>query len=152
QISDQPPVSPHPEPEVSEPAKFRPASRGWVYLAAGGVLGMLLSALGARMVTSKKNVEILPWSALLQQGRRLQIVTADTEISKMQSFGGYNLSLSEYANHVYRPAGISVPADMKGLLDTFRGQSIGATDVAISLTISQRAFAAAQQVSILPAR
>jgi hypothetical protein len=45
-----------------------------------------------------------------------------------------------------------VPPDARGLLETFRGQSIGATDVAISLAISQRAFALSQQVSILPAR
>ena len=59
---------------------------------------------------------------------------------------------ADYANHIYRPPGISVPQDVKGLLETFRGQSIGATDVAISLAVSQRAFGIAQQVSILPAR
>lgn len=124
----------------------------WAYLAAGFILGMLVWGLGARVLVGRRNPELLPWSALLQKGRRLQIVVADTEISKMQTFGGYNLSLSDYANHNYRPAEISVPADLKGMLETFRGQSMGATDVAISLAISQRAYGIAQQVSILPAR
>ncbi len=126
--------------------------RSWIFLAAGFVLGMLIWGLGTRLLVGRRNQELLPWSALLQKGRRLQIVVADTEISKMQMFGGYNLSLSDYANHIYRPAETSIPADVKGLLETFRGQSMGATDVAISLAISQRAFGIAQQVSILPAR
>lgn len=150
-VVNPPPVCTQAELEVPEPRKSG-GSRWWIYLAAGFVLGMLVWGLGARIYAPKRNPEILPWSALLKKGRRLQIVAADTEISKMQSFGGYNLSLSDYANHVYRPAEISVPADVKGLLETFRGQSIGATDAAISLAISQRAFAESQQVSILPAR
>jgi hypothetical protein len=136
-------------PEIRKPWL---TPRWWVYLAAGFVLGMLVWGIGARILAGRRNPELLPWSALLQKGRRLQIVVADTEISKMQTFGGYDLSLSDYANHIYRPADISVPPDVKGLLETFRGQSMGATDVAISLAISQRAFGIAQQVSILPAR
>lgn len=146
-------VSPHEDRVIPEPGTpLRAPSAWWVYLAATFALGMLTWGVGARIFTDKKNPLTLPWSALLQNGRRLQIVVADTEISKMQTFGGYNLSLSDYANHIYRPAEISIPPDVKSLLDTFRGQSMGATDVAISLAISQRAFAMAQPVSILPAR
>jgi hypothetical protein len=132
--------------------KSWPTPKWWIYLAAGFVLGMLVWGLGGRLLAGSRTPELLPWSALLQKGRRLQIVVADTEISKMQTIGGYNLSLSDYANHIYRPAEISVPADVKALIETFRGQSMGATDVAISLAISQRAFGVTQQVSILPAR
>jgi hypothetical protein len=128
------------------------APKSWIYLVAGFVLGMLAWGLGARILAARRNPEVLPWSALLQKGRRLQIIIADTEISKMQTFGGYNLSLSDYANHIYRPPEISIPPDVKALLETFRGQSMGATDVSISLAISQRAFGLSQQVSILPAR
>jgi hypothetical protein len=140
------------EIEVPEFRKRSPAPKWWAYLAAGFLLGTLAWGLSSTVLAARKNPELLPWSALLQKGRRLQIVIADTEISKMQTFGGYNLSLSDYANHIYWPAETSVPADVKGLLSTFRGQSMGATDVAISLEISKRAFAASQAVSILPAR
>jgi hypothetical protein len=146
------PVTPH--DDLVEPAirKSWVSPKWWVSLAAGFVLGMLFWSLGTHVVAGRRNGEFLPWSVLLQESRRLQIVVADTEISKMQTFGGYNLSLSEYANHIYRPPGISVPQDVRVLLETFRGQSMGATDVAISLAVSQRAFGIAQQVSILPAR
>jgi hypothetical protein len=146
------PVTPH--DDLVEPAlrKSPLARRWWVSLAAGFVVGMMAWSLGARIAAGRRNGEFLPWSVLLQKGRRLQIVVADTEISKMQTFGGYNLSLSDYANHIYRPPEISVPPDVKMLLETFRGQSMGATDVAISLAVSQRAFGLTQQVSILPAR
>ncbi|HEY3837041.1 MAG TPA: hypothetical protein VGL72_10740 [Bryobacteraceae bacterium] len=142
-----------PEDPVAPAIRVSPPARPWwIYLAVGFILGMGAWGLGGRIFAGKKSPEVLPWSALLQKGRRLQIVVADTEISKMQTFGGYNLSLSDYANHIYRPAEISVPADVKGLIETFRGQSMGATDVAISLAISQRAFGTTQQVSLLPAR
>ena len=146
------PVGPHAELEVPEFRKASPALKWWAYLTAGFILGMLAWALSTSLLAARKNPEFLPWSALLQKGRRLQIVIADTEISKMQTFGGYNLSLSDYANHIYWPAETSFPTDVKGLLNTFRGQSMGATDVAISLEISRRAFAASETVSILPAR
>jgi hypothetical protein len=146
------PVAVHEDLAVPETRKSWPAPKWWFYLAAGFVVGVLVWSLGARVFAASKTPELLPWSALLQKGRRLQIVVADTEISKMQTIGGYNLSLSDYANHIYRPADVSVPSDVKGLLETFRGQSMGATDVAISLAISQRAFGVSQQVSILPAR
>jgi hypothetical protein len=151
QAEAQLPVEPQAELEVPEFRKTPPTAR-WAYVAAGFVLGVLAWGLSTSLLAARKNPEGVPWSALLQKGRRLQIVIADTEISKMQTFGGYNLSLSDYANHIYWPAETSFPADVKGLLNTFRGQSMGATDVAISLEISKRAFAASQTVSILPAR
>jgi hypothetical protein len=147
-----PVVAVHEDLAAPEIRKSLLARRGWFYLAAGFVLGMLVWGLGTRILAGRRNPELLPWSALLQKGRRLQIVVADTEISRMQTFGGYNLSLSDYANHIYRPVGSSVPPDVKGLIEGFHGQSMGATDVAISLAISQRAFGMSQQVSILPAR
>jgi hypothetical protein len=147
-----PPAAVQEDLAAPEIRKSWSAPKWWFYLAAGFVMGVLVWGLGARIFAASRTQELLPWSALLQNGRRLQIIVADTEISKMQTIGGYNLSLSDYANHIYRPAKISVPPDVKGLLETFRGQSMGATDVAISLAISQKAFGLSQQVSILPAR
>ncbi len=77
---------------------------------------------------------------------------SDTEISKMQSLLGYNLSLSDYANRKYIPADVKVPSELQRILSLFRGLSMGASDVSIALKISELAVGRSQRVSILPAR
>jgi hypothetical protein len=118
---------------------------------AGFALGILVSVIGARLWGSGGTEKGLPWSALLQSGRRLQIILRDTEISKMQNFVGYSLSLPNYANHKYLPPDFQVPPDLSRMLQSFRGLSMGAADVSIALGVAKRA-SKSQQVSILPAR
>lgn len=128
------------------------ARKPLLYVVAGFVLGILVCATGLRLLARGGVAEALPWSALLQNGRRLQVILSDTEISKMQNFVGYSLSLPEYANHKYLPADISVSPDLGRILSSFRGQSMGATDVSVALSVAKRAFPKSLQVSFLPAR
>jgi hypothetical protein len=122
-----------------------------LFTVAGFALGILVSVIGARLWGTSGTEEGLPWSALLQSGRRLQIILSDTEISKMQNFVGYSLSLPDYANQRYMPPDFQVSADLSRMLHSFRGQSMGAADVSVALGIAKRA-PKTQQVSILPAR
>jgi hypothetical protein len=123
-----------------------------LYATAGFVLGILACAIGVRFLARGQVAEVLPWSTLLQSGRRLQIILSDTEISKMQNAVGYSLSLPDYANHRYLSPDIPIPPDLSRILSSFRGQSMGATDVSVALSVAKRALPNAQQVSVLPAR
>jgi hypothetical protein len=130
----------------------RLARRPLLYVTAGFVLGLLVCAIGIRLLARGGEVEGLPWSSLLQKGRRLQIILSDTEISRMQTVVGYSLSLPDYANHKYLPPDIHIPPDLDRILGSFRGLSMGATDVSVALSVAKRAFPNSLQVSFLPAR
>jgi hypothetical protein len=149
-------AEPSPVFEVAPPAPAVPSVRriSWKLISctvAGFALGIVVSVISARFSGRGGTEEGLPWSALLQSGRRLQIILSDTEISKMQNFVGYSLSLPDYANHKYLPPDFQVPPDLSRMLQSFRGQSMGAADVSIALGIAKRA-PKSQQVSILAAR
>jgi hypothetical protein len=70
----------------------------------------------------------------------------------MESVGGYNLSLPDYANRKYLPPDLSVSPEVNRVLGSFRGLSMGTVDVNIAFGISRLGFRQGQQVSILPAR
>jgi hypothetical protein len=154
---EEPILPPEPGPifEIAPPAPTIPARRiSWKLISCtivGFAFGILISVIGARFWGRGGTEESLPWSALLQSGRRLQIILSDTEISKMQNFVGYSLSLPDYANHKYLPPDFQVPPDLSRMLQSFRGLSMGATDVSIALGVAKRA-PKSQAVSILPAR
>jgi len=143
------PVSPSKE-EPSVPS--RPSKAPLLYILSGIALGILLWAAVARFLPGTRVTESLPWSALVQSGHRLQIVVSDTELSKMETVAGYNLSLSDYANHKYLPPDLPISQDVSRILGSFRGLSIAAVDVNIAMDISRRVFQEGQQVSIQPAR
>jgi hypothetical protein len=138
------------EEEPPVPSSFLQAPL--LYVLSGVALGMLLWAGASQFLASKPSTELLPWSALVQSGHRLQIVVSDTELSKMETVAGYNLSLSDYANHKYLPPDLQISPDVSRILSSFRGLSMGAVDVNIAIGVSRRMFRAGQQASIQPAR
>jgi hypothetical protein len=123
-----------------------------LYAACGFLLGVLAWGMLSQFLTNSRSPETLPWSSLAQSERRLQIIVSDPDLSKMQSLGGYNLSLSDYANRRYLPADLSVSPDLNRALRLFRGTSMGAVEVTAALVISKRVFPQTLQVMILPAR
>ena len=123
-----------------------------LYILSGTLLGMLLWPVVSRLLPGTHAMESLPWSTLVQGGRRLQIVVSDTELSKMETVAGYNLSLSDYANHKYLPSDLPISPEVSRMLSSFRGLSMGSVDVNIALGISNRVLQEGQQVSVHPAR
>jgi hypothetical protein len=146
------PVTPARLLKEEPPVPPRSLQAPLLYSLIGVALGMLLWAAVSRFLPSTPATELLPWSALLQTGQRLQIVVSDTELSKMETVAGYNLSLSDYANHKYLPPNLPVSPEVNRVLSSFRGLSMGAVDVNIAMGISGRVFREGQQLSIQPAR
>jgi hypothetical protein len=134
------------------PVPLRRLRAPYLYVVGALALGMLLWAGTSRFLAGDPPAELLPWSALAQGGHRLQIVVSDIELSKMQTVAGYNLSLSDYANHKYLPPDLPISPDVSRILSSFRGLSMGSVDVNIATGISRRVFREGQQISIQPAR
>jgi hypothetical protein len=146
------PLSPEPPSKEEPPVPARSLPAPLLYILSGVALGILLWAAVSRFLPTTPSTEPLPWSALVQSGHRLQIVVSDTELSKMETVAGYNLSLSDYANHKYLPPNLPISPDVSRILGSFRGLSMGAVDVDIAMGVSRRVFREGQQVSIQPAR
>lgn len=51
----------------------------------------------------KPNLTVLPWSAILNSGQTLQIVTGDADLASVQDILGYPISLADYADRKYFP-------------------------------------------------
>src|SRR5437867_4094102 len=59
--------------------------------------------LAARAALRPPAMQVLPWSAMLQQEKGAQIIFSDPDIATVQNLLETNISLSDYANHRYLP-------------------------------------------------
>ncbi len=82
---------------------------------------------------------LLPWSALLQPGRQVQLVLSDPDMSTVQELLGFQVTLSDYANRRYVPDSLPLKAEMRTILRSFRGVDVASVDVGITLQISDLA-------------
>ena len=95
---------------------------------------------------------VLPWSILLQDGRQLQVVFADPDISAMQELIGWQISLSDYANRRYVANPEALGSDMQRALRVLRGANVPSVDAGIALTISRLAAATSARLKTHTAR
>jgi hypothetical protein len=145
------PVGPTPDAPSTTAAPVRTRS-GAIWGIAGFFMGLAAWGVVSSLIIHKPVNRDQPWATILQPERSLRIVMSDAEISKMQNMLDYTLSLSDYANHKYFPSERQMSDDMRRMMLSFRGLSMGTTDVAIASNISRLAFGASQRVFIVPAR
>ena len=96
--------------------------------------------------------QVLPWSVLLQDGRQLQLVLADPEISAMQELTGSEISLADYANRRYLANPENYSPDMQRTFRLLRGANVAAADVGIVGAVSRLAGPSSVRVKINTAR
>ena len=95
-----------------------------------------------RLAASRNSPQhILPWSAMLQGRGPIQVIFCDPEIVTLQRLSNFNLSLSDYANHVYWPRPDSskpVNPETERIANAvaFRGVSVAAVDAAMALRVA----------------
>jgi hypothetical protein len=99
---------------------------------------------------SPKN--LLPWSAVLQRDRQIQVVLSDPDISTVQELLGFQISLSDYANRRYVPDTLPLEAEMRRVLRSFRGVDVASVDVGIALQVSELALTCSEHVKTHNAR
>jgi hypothetical protein len=78
---------------------------------------------------------VLPWSAMIQPNRPIRLIFCDPEIVNVQRLLDYTVTLSDYANQRYWPT--DMKPDVRRIFQSisFRGASMAAVDVSITMTI-----------------
>jgi hypothetical protein len=106
--------APAPLEEHSRMARLaRPGWLLWLAVAAGVLAGILLTGAFAQWRRGAEHrgtdpvpVSALPpWSAVLRAGHGVQIITSDPNIEQLQELTRSNISVSDYADHVFAPTG-----------------------------------------------
>ena len=131
-LDTEPPLDP-PRQVASANKGGRPGVRAALWLAA-----IVAACSGAWLAYhSRAGEPALPWSALMQSGRELQVVFCDPELVPIQRLAEASVTLSDYANGRYWPAASNRP-DVRALVDSvgFRGVSVAAVDAATTVRIA----------------
>jgi hypothetical protein len=89
---------------------------------------------------------VLPWSAMIQPNRPIRLIFCDPEIVNVQRLLNYSVTLSDYANQRYWPT--DMKPDVRRIFQSisFRGASLAAVDVSITLTIDGLLHTATKRV------
>jgi hypothetical protein len=151
------PPSPSLAPEIISPTapRTRPKYlRIAVFAIAAGLIAAICVWLSIRhSAASQLSAEnVLPWSAMWQSDRQIQLILCDPDISAIQRLLGFNISLSDYANRQYAPATQRPGRDTAEILSLFRGVNVASIDTGIALNISELAWSRARRPKIHTAR
>lgn len=143
-------------PPPSTPVPTPPRRRGnWVLAGTlAGVLAISGTWLYCGHLADEKRslVNLLPWSAIFQDGRQVQLVLADPDIPAMEALTGSPISLSDYANRQYIKHPESFSRDMQRAFTLLRGVNVAAVDVGIVLDVARLAAADSARLKIHSAR
>jgi hypothetical protein len=95
----------------------------------------------------------LPWSALLDSTRALQLITSDPDIAEIQGYTGEPISVSDYANHNYIPDPDKLTPDITQICRILlRGNKASLVDTPIAVRIAELALGHAKRIDVHPAR
>lgn len=149
-------------PEVTtvpvEPPRAEPKSSHRWWRVAFSALAVATMAISAWLWNSRRHAEslspthLLPWSALLRDGRQLQLVVADPDVSAMQELTGAEISLPDYANRRYLAKPEALRGDLQKAFGLLRGVNVAVVDVGIALSVSRLAASSSARLKINPAR
>jgi hypothetical protein len=151
-------------PDVSEVAPVplviatTPGSARWRRVALPMLLFVMAAVSGTWLWSRSRTSgiasprSVLPWSVLFQEGRQLQLVLADPDVSAIQELTGTQLSLPDYANRKYTANAEALGSDMQRAIRLLRGVNVAAVDVGIALSVSRLAGAGSARMKIHPAR
>jgi hypothetical protein len=95
----------------------------------------------------------LPWSALLERGRALQIVSSDPDFATLQDVTGHGISLADYASGQYLPDSPALSPELRAFcLKYLRGTRSAEIDLPIVASIVSVANSQGSKYAIRPAR
>lgn len=149
-----------PRQAEAQPAPAPPRERGgWWRRAALGCALLAVAAVPAawfwqqaRARNANSPLQVLPWCALLQSGRQLQIVLSDPDLSALHELTGSPMSLSDYANRRYLTPPENLGRDKLTAYRLLVGVNVAAVDAGIAVDISRLAAASPVRVKTHTAR
>jgi hypothetical protein len=145
---------PPPAHEAVDPA---PVKRKHLWLIAGVLLTIVNLAVWVffwnRFHHQPEALQTVPWSALLNPSRALQLITSDPDIDEVQGYTHQELSVSDYANHNYIPDPGKLTPEMNQICQILlRGNKAALVDTPIAVAVSALAQSASRKVDVHPAR
>ncbi|RZU35424.1 hypothetical protein [Edaphobacter modestus] len=144
-----------PAASVEEQLARRPA-RWWLYAA----LALTVLNIGVWIFFWNRNVpgaqdprRVLPWSALLDSPRPLQLITSDPDIAEIQGYTGQVITISDYANHNYIPHPEQLTPETTQICRILLGGNKAAlVDTPIAVGVTELAQASSRRVEVHAAR
>jgi hypothetical protein len=108
--------------------------------------------LGAGLVIwrprpSEVTRQIMPWSAMFQNGHQTQLIFCDASIEMLQAYLHTSISLSDYANRRLLPGFNSLPVETQRAANMLGGADFTVTAAPVDLRISLRISELAQSWS-----
>jgi hypothetical protein len=95
----------------------------------------------------------LLWSAFFRAPNSTQIITSDPNMAEIDGITGSQVSVSDYANHIYIPdPGKLTPELINLCRNILRGDKAAALDVPIAVYIGQMGLASSREVTVHGAR
>ena len=134
---------------------WTPPILGIVALTAGVVLSIMNHAgqatLGGKSIGGSV---VVPWVSLFDGSRRVLIVASDPNIEEIQRITRKSLSLSDYANRSYWPAGTSdlSPSQVALMKDVLRGDKISTFDGSVIADLASLTPPSQNRLSVKAAR
>jgi hypothetical protein len=131
--------------------------RLFFYCALIAILPFSLWVFGTHFartdVSSKDAMSNLvpPWSMLLGSSRPMQIITSDRGLVEIEQLAKNNITVSQYANHVYIPDHLP-PEIFRLCRAILLSNRATAADVPIVVAMTELAHSRSQNVSVHPAR
>jgi hypothetical protein len=119
------------------------------------LLSLLLSGFFWYRFSHKSNpvTSTLPWSALFDSPRALQVITSDPDIAEIQGLTGHPISVSDYANHNYIPDPDKLTPEMNQISHILlRGNKAALVDAPIAVSIAELAHSSAKTIDLHSAR
>lgn len=113
-----------------------------IFIGGAGA-GVLISKQGRPAVPK----QIVPWSAMFQNGRQTQLIFCDSSIEMLQVYLHTTVSLSDYANRRLFPHMTSMSADAKRAASMLGGADFTVTAAPVDLGIALRISGLAQSWS-----
>lgn len=144
----------------AQPAPDAPRGRGgWWRRAALGCVLLAAAAVPATWFLQRSEshgavstLQVLPWSALLQSGRQLQIVLSDPDLSALVELTGSPMPLSDYLNRRYETPPKNLGPDKMAAYRLLAGVNVAAVDAGIAVDISRLAAASPVKIKTHTAR
>jgi hypothetical protein len=98
-------------------------------------------------------VSVLPWSVFLSSPRSTVLVTSDPNIAEIQGLTGIQISVSDYANHIYVPEPNKLSPEVEHICKwVLIGNKSASIDTQIAVDIEKIAAVNAKRIDVRPAR
>lgn len=146
-------------PVLPQVESTSPMIANWRLLSLFGILivGLNLALWGLfwnrSSPTEAQHTSSLPWSALFGSSHATELITSDPNIAEIQGITGSQVSVSDYANHIYVPEPNKLTPEQNYFCrDVLRGDNSAGVDAPIVAKVAALAQMNSKTIRVRAAR